>query len=244
MASAPQRGHLVQPADDAVALPGEGVARERGREVLLQWEDVAAPGATETPGRVAILALAEVLVHAGQVVLHGRHRHHRARAGQVGGGTHQLQIVLERAVPTPPLPGHRPPLEPGRRTDELDLHPALVDGPGVHGANAGGILGDQRLQHDEREPGRPVVLQLLLVQGKLARALADRVWQGEPEVARGEIDAVGLAHVPGELTRQLQAEALEITREQRAHPRSPGPRSPARGPAAPVPTDRRTPPAG
>ena len=87
---------------------------------------------------------------------------------------------------------------------------------------AGGVLRDHRLEHHEREPGRQVVLQLLLVQGELAGALADRMGDRPSQVSRAQIDAVGLADVVGQIPRQLALEALEITRESLAHP---GPRA-------------------
>src|SRR5262245_14861009 len=193
---------------------------------------------------MAVLAFAEALVYSRQVIFDGGHRHHPARAGHLAGGADQLEVVLERAIPAPALPGHRPALEPRCRADGLDLHPGLVNGPRVHRADAGRVLRDHRLQHRERETGRTVVLQLLLVQRELARALADRMREGDAEIARGEIDAVRLPDVVGEVARESAAEALEVTGELRAHPLRPVPRSPAPARAASDPRDRRTPPEG
>jgi hypothetical protein len=50
-----------------------------------------------------------------------------------------------------------------------------MNSPGSHGADAGGVFGDDGLEHHEGEAGRPVSVQLLQTQGELARSLADRV---------------------------------------------------------------------
>jgi hypothetical protein len=85
--------------------------------------------------------------------------------------------------------------------------------PRGHGLGAGGILRDHRLQHGEREPRLGVGLELPDVERKLAGAFPDGMRQRVAEVARGEIDAIGVADMRGKIARQLPFEALEVSLE-------------------------------
>ena len=65
-----------------------------------------------------------------------------------------------------------------------------MDRPGGHGLGARLVLGDDRLEHDECEPGSRVVFELSRVERQLTRAFPDRVRDPFTEVAAGQIDSV------------------------------------------------------
>ena len=108
-------GHLAQPAEDAAALVGQRVAGERGREVLLHRQRARAPCARQARGGVPVLRVAERLVEPRKVVLDRGHGEQLARPGQLAGGADQGEVVVERAVPAPALPGDRPAARARRR---------------------------------------------------------------------------------------------------------------------------------
>src|SRR5579864_715238 len=192
---------------------------------------------------MTVLLLQERLAQTRQVILDRGHGQHARRAGpsEIAGATDQRQVLLQTPVPAPPLPGDRPALTRARAA-ALHGHPGLVQGPGAHRALAGGGLGDERLEHHEGEARGAVGLQLLRVEGELTRALPDRVRQRISEVARCEVDAVRLANMRREVAGEAGAEALEVSREPRAHAAPPAPLLGAPNRAARGPRGRRTPP--
>jgi hypothetical protein len=237
-------GHLAQPPEDPLLLVGERIARECRGEVLLERERIAAPGAGERADGVTVFRLVEALVEPGEVELDRRHRDELTRAGQLSRGAGELEVVLERPVPAPALPRHRPAVASRLGAPPLHPHPRLVDRPGAHRPAAAGVLADDGLEHGVGEPRVAVGHELIEVERELARRLAHRMRQAESQVARAQIDPVDRAHVTGEVARQLATETLEVTREPRAHP-APLPRPPpARSETAPGPRGRRKLPSG
>src|SRR5213075_1486649 len=115
------------------------------------------------------------------------------------------------------LPRHRPAVATVRRPPRFDLHLGLMDRPRRHGPGAGLVLGDQRLEHDEREPRRRIILELAGAERQLARALADGMGQGLAQIARRQVDSVGLPHVGGKVARPLPLEPLEVPFELFRH---------------------------
>src|SRR5258705_855865 len=143
------------------------------------------------------------------MVLHGWHDQQHACAGEIAGRARQREVLVKGSVPPPPLPRDGP-----AAITALDFHLGFVDRPRTHRLGAGRILRDDRLQNDEAKPGLRVRLELTLVQGELARAFADGMWNRLAPITGAEIDAVGLSHVRWEIARQLPLESLEVVIEQ------------------------------
>ena len=163
---------------------------------------------------MAVLAVVERLREPRQVILHARHDEHPRGAREVAARAHERQVFRERAVPPPPLPGHRP----SRATPALYLHSRLVDRPGGHCLSAGFVPRDDGLQDREGEASRGVVFELGRVERELPRAFADRVREIDAEVAGREIDVVRLAHMIRKVARQLALEALEVALQSQPRP--------------------------
>src|SRR5256885_686791 len=140
-----------------------------------------------------------------------------------------------RAPHPPPLPRDGPPLparlrpRPRPPATSLDFHFGLVNRPRRHRPRAGLVLGDRRLEHGERESRRGVILELPGVERQLAGALADGMRNDCAQIARGEIDPIGFAHVRREVARQLPLEPIEVPLELGAHRRRGQPPGPAPG---------------
>src|SRR6266566_10019489 len=216
--------HLVQPAHHLSPVLSERVARQRGGKVDLQEQRWLAPRRLELPRGVAAFRVAKRLRQARQMLLDRGNDRHPARPGDVAARPYEGEILLERAIPAPAFPRHGPSEAAVPRRASLHLHPRLVDRPGGHGLGPGLVLSDHSLEHDERQARGRVLLQLAGVQGELTGTLADRVGDGATQVAGGQIDAIGVADVVGEVAGPLAFKALEIALQPLArHPPTPAP---------------------
>src|SRR5207247_2003013 len=92
-------GHLSQPAYDLGGVLRQRVAREGGREVLLQEQRRLAPRLGEPPRRVPVLALAERLGEPRQMILHARDDEHPRGAREAGRGVVLELGRVERELP-------------------------------------------------------------------------------------------------------------------------------------------------
>ena len=202
-------GDFAQPAQDLLLLLRQPIAGEGWRKILLEEQGRLPPCVRQRTRREGVFIESKRLVEPGQVILHRRHGEEPAGARQVPAGAHQCQVVLERAVPSPALPRHRP-----ATTTTLDFHLGLVNRPRGHRLRSCGILRDDGFQHRERESRIRVGFELTRIERQLPRAFADGMRERFPEVARGQIDAVGAAHVRREIPRQLPFEALEVPSER------------------------------
>src|SRR5207247_1357005 len=68
------------------------------------------PSVRQLCGRIAVLALTERLRESREVILHRWYHQKPAGSGEVPPSAHQREVVVERAIPAPPLPRDGPPL--------------------------------------------------------------------------------------------------------------------------------------
>src|SRR5438105_6462959 len=205
------RWNLAQPANDLRLLLRKWIAREGGREILLEQQRRLAPCGRERARRECVLVIAEWFLKPWQMVLHRWDREQSAAAREIATHPHEREIVVEGPVPPSALPGHGP-----AGAAPLDFHFRFMNRPCRHRLRTRGILRDDGLQDHKREARIPIGLELCGVERQLPGSLPHRMRNRFAQVACGEIDAIRLADVGGKVARQVPFEALEIPLELRA----------------------------